>query len=268
MSRRITSHTIRTVLLALPLAFASVVRDSAAQTAPVAAPSRASVSVAGGAAGGGSLGSGLALGGSATIDLTDRLALDGAGTYLRQGPGADGLSLEVALRVALVSPSRPAVPYVAIGAGVYRASFDLGQRRFFGMMNAGYAAGTQLVPLQGTTCYSTMCYGVMGGAYAGPAGWMGHRWDVDTQGPWPGPTVTPGEMPMFYARRLGTLTVPQGGMWGTRAFTDPALTLGGGMELNLSRHLSLRPDARGLIVVADGETYTVGVFSFHVGYRF
>ncbi len=30
----------------------------------------------------------------------------------------------------------------------------------------------------------------------------------------------------------------------------------------------VRPDARALIVFADGETHTVGVFVVHVGYRF
>lgn len=238
--------------------------DVAAQGVAPATAGRSSVSFTGGLAGGGTLGSGVALGGSFTFGLTDRLGLEGTGTYLRRGAGADAVSMNLGLVVNLVSPSRSAVPYLAIGGGAYRASFDLAARRFFGMMSEQYPAGTQLVPLEGMMGYGVM----MGGAYYGPSDWMGHRWNVGTQGPWPGPVVSPGEMPMFYARRLGPMTVPAGGMWGRRTFTDPALVLGGGVRLDLSRHLSVRPDVRAIGVVADGEVYTVGVFSFNVGYRF
>ena len=68
--------------------------------------------------------------------------------------------------------------------------------------------------------------------------------------------------------RLGPLTVPAGGNWGTRTFTDPALTVGGGVRLDLGSHLSVRPDARALVVIGGGDTYTVGMFSFNIGYRF
>ncbi len=253
----------RRTILMFGLAVLWTVGNAAAQTAPAVDGRDSSVAVVGGLASGGNLGSGAALGGSFTFGLTDHLAIEGTAAYLDRGAGARGLSLNLGLLVNLLPSDRRAVPYLALGGGAYRASFDLGAGRFFGMMGSQYPAGTQMVPLEGTPGY-----GMMGAGYYGPAEWAGHMWNVSTQGPWPGPTFTPGEMPMFYARRLGTVTVPQGGMWGTRAFTDPALTLGGGVRLDLSRHLSVRPDARALVVVADGETSTVALFSFNIGYRF
>ncbi len=119
-----------------------------------------------------------------------------------------------------------------------------------------------MVPLQGMSGY-----GMMGGGYYGPSGMMG-SWNPGTQGSWPGPTFTLGQMPMFYANRLGSMTVPQNGMWGMRSFTDPALSLGGGVRLDLTQRLSVRPDARALVVIGNGDSYTIGVFSFNVGYRF
>lgn len=256
-------HAGRRIIVLVGLAVCWAATAIAAQNPPPTEPGRSAVSVTGGLAGGGNLGSGVALGGSFTFGLTDRLALEGTGTYLRRGAGAEALSVNLGLLVNLVSSDRAAVPYLAIGGGAYRTSFDLGHQRFFGMMGSQYPAGTLMVPLEGM-----MGYGVMGGSYYGDPGWMGHHWNVNTQGPWPGPVVTPGDMPMFYARRLGILTAPAGGMWGTRAFTDPALLVGGGVQLAVSRHLSVRPDVRTIGVIADGDVYTVTVFSFNVGYRF
>jgi hypothetical protein len=54
------------------------------------------------------------------------------------------------------------------------------------------------------------------------------------------------------------------GAWGTRAFTDPALNVGGGLRVNVNQRLMLRPDARALVVFADGETHTLFVFVVHV----
>jgi hypothetical protein len=75
-------------------------------------------------------------------------------------------------------------------------------------------------------------------------------------------------MPDFYARRLGPMNVPFGDAWDTRTFTDPAVSLGGGVRFNVIEHLMVRPDIRALVVFANGETNTVGVFGVQLGYRF
>lgn len=251
----------------LAVAVAMAAGQVSAQTSPApVAGGNTTIGVVGGLSGGN--GSGAALGGSFTFGLNDRLAIEGTGTYLYRGMGAEALNLNLGLLVNLVPSDRKAVPYAAIGGGLYRASFDLGSNRFFGMMGSQYPAGTQMVPIQGMPGY-----GMMGGGYYGPSGMMGMMgmmgsWNPSTQGAWPGPTFTPGQMPMFYANRLGPMTVPQNGMWGMRSFTDPAVSLGGGVRLDLSERLSVRPDARALVVIGNGDSYTIGVFSFNVGYRF
>jgi hypothetical protein len=57
-------------------------------------------------------------------------------------------------------------------------------------------------------------------------------------------------------------------MWDTRSFTDPAINIGGGLRLNINEHLMVRPDMRALVVFANGDTHTLGVFNVQVGYRF
>ena len=47
-------------------------------------------------------------------------------------------------------------------------------------------------------------------------------------------------MPMFYANRVGAMVAPPGGRWGERTFTDPALSFGGGVRLDLTESLYLR----------------------------
>jgi hypothetical protein len=178
-----------------------------------------------------------------------------------RGPGAEALDVNVSLLVNLLTDRR-ANPYVAVGGGIYRASFDLDNRRFLGMMGS-LPTGAQIVPTGGG-------WGMMGGApggYSGGAGWMmdNFRWNDAT---WSGPHYTSGQMPMFYANRLGAMMVPADGRWGERTFTDPALTFGGGVRLDVTRSLYVRPDVRALMVVADGDTFTVGTFSVGLGYRF
>jgi hypothetical protein len=249
------------VIGTLAVAVAMSAGQVSAQTSPApVAGGKTTIGVVGGLSTG--AGSGAALGGSFTIGLNDHLAIEGTGSYLTRGSGADALSLNLGLLVSLLPPGREAIPYAAIGGGLYHASFDLGNNRFFGMMGSQYPPGTRMVPLQGMGGY-----GMMGGGYYGQSGMMG-SWNPSTQGAWPGPTFTSGQMPMFYANRLGPMTVPQNGMWGMRSFTDPAMTFGGGVRLDLSRRLSVRPDARARVVFGGGESYTIGVFSFNVAYRF
>ena len=40
---------------------------------------------------------------------------------------------------------------------------------------------------------------------------------------------------------------------------DPVVDVGGGARFNVTKRLMVRPDARALIVLADGEAHTVGV---------
>jgi hypothetical protein len=75
-------------------------------------------------------------------------------------------------------------------------------------------------------------------------------------------------MPGFYARRLGPVGIPVGGAWETRSFTDPAVSIGGGLRVNVSERLRVRPDIRTLVVFADAKTHTIGVFGVQLGYRF
>jgi len=235
--------------------------DAQVPTSPQPPTSGAAVSVVGGLSSGSST-SGAALGGAFTFDFNDRLALEATGTWLDRGAGADAFHLNVGLLVNLLPAGSRAVPYVAVGGGLYHASFDLGDDRFFGLMGSQYPYGTPMVPIEGTPGY-----GMMGGGYYGPAGMMG-GWNPGSQGVWPGQTFDLDSMPMFYASRLGPMTVPQNGMWGTRSFTDPAFTIGGGIDANLTRRLFVRPDARALVVFGHGGSYTVGLLSFSFGYRF
>jgi len=257
MSRSLLAPALAVIWLALSSGAAAQV----ALPAPPASPGVA-VSVVGGLSAGSSA-SGAALGGAFTFDLNDRLALEATGTWLDRGAGSDALHLNVGLLVNLLPPGSRAVPYVAVGGGLYRASFALDNNRFFGLMGPQYAAGTPMVPILGTPGFGMMG----GGGYYGPGGMMG-AWDPRTQGTWPGQTFDLDDMPMFYANRLGPMTVPENGMWATRSFTDPAITFGGGVTASLGEHLFVRPDVRALVVFGDGDSHTLGLMSFSFGYRF
>ena len=225
----------------------------------------------------GSGGSGGAIGATVAAVLSDRLSLEGRGVYLDRGPGADALDVNVSLLVNLLT-ARRAVPYVAIGGGIYRASFDLDNPRFFGVMG-NLTPGSQIVPTPGG-------WGMMGWAGAQPWGpgqqWGGQPWGPGQQwGPawmmgnfpwngttWNGPWFSGSQMPMFYANRLGAMIVPSNGRWGARTFTDPAVSFGGGVRFDINDALYVRPDVRALMVIGDGDTFTVGSFSVGLGYRF
>ena len=238
------------------------VGSAAAQTPARVATGQSLVSASGGLSAARS-GNGASVGAAFTLALNERVAIETSGTYLDRGAGADALHVGADLIVNLLPSSNRMLPYAALGAGMYRAKFDLDAERFFGAMGTLYPAGTPMIPLQGGRGY-----GMMGAGYYGPSGWNDHMWDTRNQGAWPGSVYTLQHMPSFYMNRLGPLTVPAGANWGTRTFTDPALTLGGGVRLDLSSHLFVRPDARALVVVGGGDTYTVGMFSFNIGYRF
>jgi hypothetical protein len=171
-----------------------------------------------------------------------------------RGSGEHGNEVSATMLVTIARTPRTA-PYVAVGGGIYRASFDLGDPRFFGMMNGQYPVGTEFVAIQGMPGYAMM----------GPnTSYRGMTW----QGPWNGPMFTASRMPMFYADRLGPMMVSSDGQWGRRAFTDPALTIGGGLKIALTDRLYLSPDVRGIIVFSRGDRLTLMTMNVGFGVRF
>ncbi|HEY5545709.1 MAG TPA: hypothetical protein VIK50_06605 [Gemmatimonadaceae bacterium] len=74
-------------------------------------------------------GTGPVLGGAVTFDW---FAVEGSGTYLNRGSGADAFGAHASLLANVTPSGRRSVPYFNIGGGAYRASFDLDDRRFFG----------------------------------------------------------------------------------------------------------------------------------------
>ncbi len=196
---------------------------------------------------------GASAGGVLTFEVTDWVGVEGRGIYMQRG-GAHGIELTGTTLVTIARSER-AAPYIAVGGGLYRARFDLGDTRFLGRMGSEFAAGTRFVPIQGTHGF-----GMMG---VGPT-FNGNIWT----GAWTGPTFTSNQMPMFYANRLGQMMIPSDGRWGMRSFTDPALTLGGGIRIDLTDRLYVRPDVRALVVFASSDRLVLTNMVVGLGYRF
>ena len=79
-----------------------------------------------------------------------------------------------------------------------------------------------------------------------------------------GPTSV---MSDFYRRRMmqsGNGLMPGGHM----SFTDPALRIGGGVDVIMARHLAIRPEAAALLVHREAQTEAVAIFGLRVGFRF
>jgi hypothetical protein len=146
------------------------------------------------------------------------------------------------------------VPYVAVGGGVYHASFDLSHPRFLGPVGTQFGTGSTVCPAPGRGFGFGSGGGFGPGTGSCPATAAGY-WGV-------------GALPDFYARRLGPLAFPHSGAWETRSFTDPALNVGGGLRFDVGERLMIRPDGRAVFVLGDGKTHTLGVFVVHVAYRF
>ena len=88
------------------------------------------------ALGGASLGSGqagAAAGLTLSVDVNQRVSLEARSVYFDRGPGQSAMDLNVSVLVDLLT-ARRAVPYLSIGGGLYRAMFDVGNERSFGMM--------------------------------------------------------------------------------------------------------------------------------------
>jgi len=179
---------------------------------------------------------GAALGGVLVRDLTSRLSAEASASYLGRGMGSNGLSASAALLVHLRPTHEKAVPYLAAGGGFYRASFDMGSDRFTGPMD-------------------------MGGSMMGGSGMMGMGWTGADQWDF-------GQMPHFYGARLADQPGAQEPYDGQRSFTDPVVSIGGGIRIDLGSRLYLRPDVRALMVVSEGETSTSSLFTVNLGYRF
>jgi hypothetical protein len=136
---------------------------------------------------------------------------------------------------------------------VHRASIDLADARLLGAIGSGVGAGRTYCPDRGT------------GVGPGPAAGFGNgpclpgaaveRWGV-------------GDLPDFYASRLGPLVVPGDRRWADRTFTDPVWTAGVGLHLHAGRHLVLQPEARVWVITANGHRRSAGAFGIAVGYGF
>ncbi len=261
--------TSKTLLFTIALLAGAAGASWAGQDAAAATAGPVSLSVLGGAsAGSGNAGAtaGLAIG----YDFNDRVSLEGRGVYLDRGPGQMGFDLNASLLVDLLT-GRKVSPYVAVGGGLYRASFNLGNQSLFGMMASGVPAGSQLVPLQSGQGWGAVPgAGMMGGWPTGQSfgpGWMmgGFDWNNSAV---TGPTFAGSQMPMFYARRMGAFTAPGDGRWHMQGFTDPAVSFGGGVNIALTDSLYVRPDFRALTIIGGGDTYTIGSATFSLGYRF
>ena len=225
-----------------------------AQSAPTPGPATHPFSIGGsGGVSAGSMTAGASVGGGVAFDVADRVTLEGRGLWLQRGGGAGGLEVSGTM-LFTVFRGEKAAPYVAMGGGLYRARIDMGSGQMFGRAGMPFAPGSALVPFQ--TFGGSM---MGGGAMSGGTTWMGASTGAtfDTRG-----------MPMFYANRLGQMTVPLDSRWGTRSFTDPAMTLGVGVRLDLTERLYVRPDVRALVVFGGGNTLTLGTATVGFGVRF
>jgi hypothetical protein len=174
--------------------------------------------------------SGMGGGGSLVVRLGRRLRLEGSGSYLDRGAGAAATTLSANAVLDLGPPGERAVPYLVLGGGVYRASFDMSARRLIGPAQSGE---------MGTGRYRHVMQ-------SNPPGW-----DL-------------GQLPSFYGERLAA-SIARDGQNGSQTFTDPAFAAGAGVRIRLGRAWAMRQDARALVVTSDGRFYTVGMFTVQVG---
>lgn len=187
---------------------------------------------AGASSGSGNMGmAGGALGGSLVVDVARRLSIEASGAWLGGGMGASNLTGSAALLLN-VRPGGKAVPYIALGGGVYRSDMNGSSTMGGGMMNTssssmmGYRSGAG-------SMMGGVGQGGMMGVGGGRMGWTG---DGDAR-------------------------------WSSS--TDPAVSVGGGLRIDVGSRVFVRPDARALIVFSGGaDSRTVGLFTASVGYRF
>lgn len=176
--------------------------------------------------------SGAAVGAALVRDLRPRLALEVSGAYLDRGSGASAASLTSSLLVRLAPRQDEAVPYLAVGGGLYRTAFDTRDPRFSGARVSG----------------------VMGaGRYRHTMPPSPPGWDL-------------GQAPDFYGGRLADAIAREGRT--NVSFRDPTLSIGAGMWVRLGGSWSIRQDARAQVIIRSGRAYTVGAFTLQVGRGF
>ena len=89
------------------------------------------------------------------------------------------------------------------------------------------------------------------------AGFGVHSASVDPNGP---------GIPSFYTRRMTMPAGPEPGV--DQRFDDPVVSLGGGFDYFVSRHVAFRPDFRVLLAWDGGHTRQVTTFVVHLAYHF
>ncbi len=179
---------------------------------------------------------GATVGGAGVIGPGDRFAVEATSAWLDRGRATTTVAASANLRIVLNPSDERLTPYAVAGAGLVYARFDMD------MMMAGLAgrvdAGTMLQPLGGNQGgFGTMGSGYFGGGMGMSAGF----------GPGTGSyfgTFTQANLPDFYAARMGAMRVPADGRCGSRSFTNPAVTLGGGVRVSVTDRFFVRPDAR------------------------
>jgi hypothetical protein len=70
-------------------------------------------------------------------------------------------------------------------------------------------------------------------------------------------------MPSFYRDRLEDRQ-----MGANRAFADPAVIAGGGLDILLSRRVSLRPQGEAMVVLDHGKSRVMPAFTVHMAFHF
>jgi hypothetical protein len=192
------------------------------------------------------------IGGSFVYEATRHVAVAVDADYISVSDWAETFSLTGSVMVAPGHDgwSGDVVPYVLGGVGYHRFSVDLGSPRLLGPIGPGVPVGDRFCAGRG------MGFGPgAGSSVGGMCTGAQQTWGV-------------GDLPEFYARRLGDLVVPASRRWPTRVFGDPAITAGGGIRIAVSDKVIVAPEARLWIVVANGHARTSGLFGATVGYRF
>jgi len=194
-----------------------------------------------------------AIGASVTLRLSRHLALGGDVDYHAL---ADWHRTIVATGALYVAPfgdgwDESVAPYFFGGAGYHRLTVDLADARLLGSIDASVATGDEFCPARGRG--------------------RGNGIRLDDDGPCSTGARTvwgAGDLPDFFARRLGVLTVPASRRWPEREFGDLVYTLGGGARIHSGARLVIAPEARLWLVVADGHVRSSGVFGVTVGFQF
>ena len=78
-------------------------------------------------------------------------------------------------------------------------------------------------------------------------------------------TAGPETMPAFYGNRMVSAT---NGTTVTQSFTDPSFHIGAGINVFMSRRISLQPAVEAMIVTADSQSYTLTLATIRLAYHF